>query len=176
MIDTFNFSDRLGHVINKTTTEQSPLFLLFLDSVWQLLQQFPERFEFTETFLTTLWDSAFLAIFDTFQFNCDLDRVNAAAQEQVILRPLWDWAEQFNERDILLFLNPLYKRANPIDTNRKSVFPPNSVALPGLTANSRITLNLSQLHSMATTSTPTNSTNQVCILLLIIKTFMSIGI
>lgn len=67
-------SDRLGHVINNDTSEQSPLFLLFLDCTWQLLQQFPEEFEFSETFLTTLWDSAFLPIFDTFLFNSEHDR------------------------------------------------------------------------------------------------------
>lgn len=68
------FSDRLGHVINSDTSEQSPLLLLFLDCTWQLLQQFPEEFEFSETFLTTLWDSAFLPIFDTFLFNSEHDR------------------------------------------------------------------------------------------------------
>lgn len=67
-------SDRLGHVINSDTSEQSPLLLLFLDCVWQLLQQFPDEFEFSETFLTTLWDSAFLPIFDTFLFNSEHDR------------------------------------------------------------------------------------------------------
>lgn len=68
------YSDRLGHVINSDTSEQSPLLLLFLDCTWQLLQQFPDEFEFSETFLTTLWDSAFLPIFDTFLFNSEHDR------------------------------------------------------------------------------------------------------
>lgn len=67
-------SDRLGHVTNSYTSEQSPLFLLFLDCTWQLVQQFPADFEFSETFLTTLWDSAFVPIFDTFLFNCEHDR------------------------------------------------------------------------------------------------------
>ena len=56
---------------------QSPVFLLFLDCVWQLLQQFPTHFEFTETYLTTLWDSAHVSIFDTFLFDCDRDRLRA---------------------------------------------------------------------------------------------------
>lgn len=61
-------------MINNDTSEQSPLLLLFLDCTWQLLQQFPEEFEFSETFLTMLWDSAFLPIFDTFLFNSEHDR------------------------------------------------------------------------------------------------------
>jgi myotubularin-related protein 10/11/12 len=70
------FSDRLGHVFS-VNSEKSPMFLLFLDCVWQLLQQFPMDFEYSETFLTTIWDSAFVPIFDTFQFNCEYDRHNA---------------------------------------------------------------------------------------------------
>lgn len=57
---------------------QSPLLLLFLDCVWQLCQQFPADFEFTETYLTTLWDTAHIPIFDTFLFNCERDRLIAA--------------------------------------------------------------------------------------------------
>lgn len=53
---------------------QSPLLLLFLDCVWQLLQQFPTKFEFTETYLTTLWDASHVSIFDTFLFDCEQDR------------------------------------------------------------------------------------------------------
>lgn len=70
------FSDRMGHVYNKQA-DRSPVFLLFLDCVWQVLQQFPESFEFSETFLTTIWDMVFLPIFDTFQFNSEYDRLVA---------------------------------------------------------------------------------------------------
>lgn len=69
----------MGHVITSTTSEQSPLLLLFLDCVWQLLQQFPSEFEFTETYLTTVWDSVFLPIFDTFLFNSEHDRLQAVS-------------------------------------------------------------------------------------------------
>jgi len=50
------------------------MFLLFLDCVWQLLHQFPDKFEFTETYLTTLWDSCHIGVYDTFLFNCERDR------------------------------------------------------------------------------------------------------
>lgn len=56
---------------------QSPEFLVFLDCIWQLLQQFPAAFEFTETYLTTLWDSAHISVFDTFLFDCEYDRSKA---------------------------------------------------------------------------------------------------
>ncbi|XP_058462507.1 myotubularin-related protein 12 isoform X3 [Malaya genurostris] len=104
------FSDRIGHVTDENSTERSPIFLLFLDCVWQLLQQFPEEFEFSETFLTSIWDCVFLPIFDTFQFNSETERHIAQLNDRIILRPAWDWEEQFSDKDIALFSNPLYKK------------------------------------------------------------------
>lgn len=92
--------------------EPAPLFLLFLDCVWQLIQQFPTAFQFTETYLTTLWDSAHISIFDTFLFNSEHDRYLAqTGQTPLVLRSVWDWKEQFMEKDIALFCNPLYNDA-----------------------------------------------------------------
>ncbi|XP_060804648.1 myotubularin-related protein 10-A isoform X1 [Amyelois transitella] len=54
--------------------QSAPVFLLFLDCVWQLTNQFPAHFQFTETYLTTLWDCAHNHVFDTFLFNCPRDR------------------------------------------------------------------------------------------------------
>lgn len=129
------FADRMGHVYNKTT-EKSPLFLLFLDCTWQVLQQFPEAFEFSEIFLTTIWDSVFIPIFDTFQFNSEYDRQRAVTEERLVLRSVFDWGEMLNDRDIALFTNPLYKKPvlseQEIEHNRKSKLPPSALKLPGL--------------------------------------------
>ncbi|KAF3427363.1 hypothetical protein E2986_04716 [Frieseomelitta varia] len=118
------FCDRLGHIC-KRTSEKSPLLLLYLDCVWQLSQQFPAEFEFTETYLTTLWDAAHVSIFDTFIFNCEKDRVAAATDPDrpLVLRSVWDWREQFNEQDILLFDNPLYN-PHEADSKEKHVIKP----------------------------------------------------
>lgn len=70
------FANRLGHILSKEI-EASPIFLLFLDCVWQLLHQFPTAFEISETYLTTLWDSTHVTIFDTFLFNCQHQRFMA---------------------------------------------------------------------------------------------------
>ncbi|CAB0045294.1 unnamed protein product [Trichogramma brassicae] len=106
------FCDRLGHLKNDGS-EKAPLFLLYLDCVWQLCQQFPAYFEFTETYLTTLWDSTHVSIFETFIFNSERDRVKAASDptNQLVLRSVWDWREQFSDHDIQLFYNPLYAPA-----------------------------------------------------------------
>lgn len=129
------FADRMGHIYNKTT-EKSPLFLLFLDCTWQVLQQFPDSFEFSETFLTTIWDSVFIPIFDTFQFNSEFDRQHAVKDEKLVLRSVFDWGEMLNDRDIALFTNPLYKKPvmteQEIELNRKSKLPPSALKLPGI--------------------------------------------
>ncbi|CAG9772890.1 unnamed protein product [Ceutorhynchus assimilis] len=106
------FANRLRHILSKDV-EQSPVFLLFLDCVWQLLQQYPAAFQISETYLTTLWDSAHLSVFDTFLFNCQHQRFmastgNCNAHIPLTLRSVWDWREQFSEKDIALFCNPLY--------------------------------------------------------------------
>lgn len=84
--------------------EQSPVFLLFLDCVWQLLQQYPSRLAFTETYLTTLWDTMQIGVTDTFLFNNAHQRHNFKFR----LNPVWNWSLQFSEEDVLLFNNPLF--------------------------------------------------------------------
>lgn len=51
------------------------MFLLFLDATWQLLEQYPTAFEFSETYLAVLGDSTRIALFGTFLFNCPHQRV-----------------------------------------------------------------------------------------------------
>ncbi|XP_016985542.1 myotubularin-related protein 10-B [Drosophila rhopaloa] len=113
------FQRRLGHVYpaqpaggnaELLESEQSPVFLLYLDCVWQLLQQFTDEFEFTQTYLTTLWDACFMPIFDTFQFDTQAQRLKAVRDSQLVLRPVWDWGEQFSDKDKMFFSNPLYQR------------------------------------------------------------------
>ncbi|NWU73597.1 MTMRC protein, partial [Pterocles burchelli] len=53
---------------------QAPVFLLFLDCVWQLVRQFPAAFGFTEAYLLALHDSSFAPYFSTFLFSCQRQR------------------------------------------------------------------------------------------------------
>lgn len=132
------FQKRLGHVrlasdVNPLQ-EESPVFLLFLDSVWQLLQQFPDEFEFSQTYLTTLWDSCFMPLFDTFQFDTNADRLKALKDNNLVLRPVWDWSEQFLEKDKLFFNNPFYQKQQKqeLPCRRSIAIPAGAVMLPGL--------------------------------------------
>ncbi|XP_064192444.1 myotubularin-related protein 10-like isoform X2 [Anguilla rostrata] len=113
------FLDRCNH-LKKSGKEECPLFLLFLDCVWQLLNQYPAAFEFTETYLTLLADSMWVPVFSTFLFNCPRQHAehcralasskNAPLGEDRGLRfpPVWDWSQQFSPKDQTLFNSPLY--------------------------------------------------------------------
>ncbi|CAG0878928.1 unnamed protein product [Darwinula stevensoni] len=103
------FPARLG-LLRDELPNKSPLFLLFLDCVWQLLQQCPSDFEFSETFLTVIWDGAHMNIFDTFLFGSTWERVQAKkdATSPLRSRSLWSWQEQYTISDQKQFLNPLY--------------------------------------------------------------------
>lgn len=70
---THSFSP-LCVVLLCATWVQSPLFVLFLDCVWQMMNQYPAAFEFTETYLTVLSDSMWIPLFSTFLFNSPKQR------------------------------------------------------------------------------------------------------
>ena len=82
---------------------------MFLDCTWQLLQQFPSAFEFTEVYLTALWDSVTLGVFRNFMHSAShaqqrhksLDHCKRAVS-------VWNWENQFDEATVGLFCNPLY--------------------------------------------------------------------
>ncbi|KAA0723312.1 Myotubularin-related protein 10 [Triplophysa tibetana] len=113
------FLDRCNH-LKKNDREESPVFLLFLDCVWQLCNQYPAAFEFTEVYLTVLGDSMWLPIFSTFLFNCPrqiaehsrnfaISKSIHLGQDQALrFPPVWDWSQQFSLIDQTLFNNPLY--------------------------------------------------------------------
>ncbi|KAH9483902.1 Phosphoinositide 3-phosphatase [Psilocybe cubensis] len=54
--------------------ETSPVFHQFLESVRQIQRQYPERFEFNERFLRTLYYHLYSCQFGTFLFNTEKDR------------------------------------------------------------------------------------------------------
>ncbi|XP_018602294.1 myotubularin-related protein 10-like [Scleropages formosus] len=124
------FLDRCNH-LKKSSKEESPLFLLFVDCVWQLMNQFPSAFEFTEIYLAVLCDSMWIPVFSTFLFNCPRQRAEHSRDfaqsrylflgEEKTLRfpPVWDWSQQFSHRDQALFNSPFYvgKRAAPCVQN-----------------------------------------------------------
>ena len=66
------FSKRIGHIQRTTRDEQqSPIFIQFLDSVYQIMRQFPTIFQFNNKFLVKLAVHCSSHKYGTFLFNCD---------------------------------------------------------------------------------------------------------
>jgi myotubularin-related protein 1/2 len=72
------FQLRCGHGQDRANRQEdqiSPIFLQFLDCVWQLVKQFPHYFEFSARYLLVIADHLHSCRFGTFLFGSDLERV-----------------------------------------------------------------------------------------------------
>ncbi|XP_069580778.1 myotubularin-related protein 1a isoform X7 [Brachyistius frenatus] len=84
------FSARVGHGDeNHANSERSPLFIQFIDCVWQMTRQFPAAFEFNELFLLTVVDHLYSCLFGTFLFNSEQERTAKEVQTQTV--SLWSY-------------------------------------------------------------------------------------
>lgn len=90
------FRDRTGHGICGTfgsshAQEISPIFLQFVDCVWQIQQQFPCAFEFNERFLILILDHLHSCRFGTFLYNCEKERVQS--EKNAPANSLWEFMD-----------------------------------------------------------------------------------
>ncbi len=69
--------------------ETSPVFHQFLDATYQLLCQYPSRFEFNERFLRRLLYHLYSCQYGTFLYNSEKERVEARVSEKT--RSVWDY-------------------------------------------------------------------------------------
>ncbi|XP_036403440.1 myotubularin-related protein 1a isoform X2 [Megalops cyprinoides] len=97
------FAARVGHGDeNHANSERSPLFVQFIDCVWQMMRQFPAAFEFNELFLITILDHLYSCLFGTFLYNSEQERVNQEVQSKTV--SLWSYINSQAED----FTNPFY--------------------------------------------------------------------
>uniref|UniRef100_A0ACB8FG04 Myotubularin- protein 2 n=1 Tax=Sphaerodactylus townsendi TaxID=933632 RepID=A0ACB8FG04_9SAUR len=97
------FQLRLGHGDkNHADADRSPVFLQFIDSVWQMTRQFPTAFEFNECFLITILDHLYSCLFGTFLCNSEQQRVKEGMPNKTV--SLWSYINSQLED----FTNPLY--------------------------------------------------------------------
>ncbi|KCV72865.1 hypothetical protein H696_00438 [Fonticula alba] len=99
------FAHRLGYANRTQSNERSPIFLQFLDSVHQLLVQFPAAFEFRIELLVFLADEALACRFGDFLFNCDRERHEHGVFRQTC--SLWSYVLGTRE-GLERFRNPVY--------------------------------------------------------------------
>ncbi|KAA0720402.1 Myotubularin-related protein 1 [Triplophysa tibetana] len=97
------FASRVGHGDgNHANSERSPLFVQFIDCVWQMTRQFPSAFEFNELFLITVLDHLYSCLFGTFLYNSEQERVLKEVYSRTV--SLWSYVNSQVED----FTNPLY--------------------------------------------------------------------
>src|SRR5690554_2216542 len=69
------FQDRIGHVdSNYQSQERSPIFIQWLEVIFQLMVQFPSAFEYTEKLLVFVGDHLYSGLFGNFLGNNDRER------------------------------------------------------------------------------------------------------
>ncbi|KAF7646426.1 hypothetical protein LDENG_00187950, partial [Lucifuga dentata] len=110
-----SFLDRCNQLHLKDRENVSPVFVLFLECVWQLFQQYTPAFQFSETYLTVLSDSLHVPVFSTFLFNSQYHQASSLTAESphthrgLLSWPtVWDWSVQFDYKALELLVNPLY--------------------------------------------------------------------
>nr|XP_012806765.1 myotubularin-related protein 1 isoform X4 [Jaculus jaculus] len=97
------FALRVGHGDdNHADADRSPIFLQFIDCVWQMTRQFPSAFEFNELFLITILDHLYSCLFGTFLCNCEQER----AREDLHTRTVSLWSYINSQLDE--FSNPFF--------------------------------------------------------------------
>ncbi|XP_031564822.1 uncharacterized protein LOC116300167 isoform X2 [Actinia tenebrosa] len=92
----------------ETPDEHGPVFLQFLDCVWQITQQFPFSFEFNSSLIETIAESAYSCRFGDFLANSDYKKKGVHERSA----SLWTWLNVASMSDPDRFTNPRY-RPNP---------------------------------------------------------------
>ncbi|KAI9915196.1 hypothetical protein PsorP6_006915 [Peronosclerospora sorghi] len=94
-----NFERRCSH---PTSDQTSPIFLQFIDAVYQLTLQFPTHFQFNELLLSSIAEAVYSSWYGTFQKNSECERrlfLSSVASVSV-----WDVIRATTDE----FLNPLF--------------------------------------------------------------------
>ena len=95
------FQQRAGHGDKHSTDEQrAPIFVQFIDAVWQITCQFPCAFEFNELFLLTILDHLYSCLFGT--FLCNSERERCSIKDKT--KSLWAYVAEHHSD----YINPLY--------------------------------------------------------------------
>ncbi|XP_059685132.1 myotubularin-related protein 6 isoform X4 [Gavia stellata] len=112
------FSDRCCQ-LDGDPKEISPVFTQFLESVWNLTEQFPQAFEYNEAFLLQIHEHVHSCQFGNFLGNCQKEREELKLKEKTY--SLWPFL--LNEQK--KYQNPLY---NPDFSPELTLLEPNTVS------------------------------------------------
>ncbi|KAI9913811.1 hypothetical protein PsorP6_006679 [Peronosclerospora sorghi] len=115
------FRDRTAHGASNHSNEYSPIFLQWIDCVWQVVVQFPRAFEFNERYLMLILDHLYSCRFGTFLYNSERERRDQEARHPT--QSLWSYLSTLDDT---IVLNPFYDRHRPFQqttiTTRRQCF------------------------------------------------------
>ena len=112
------FGHKFGSYKKRDEDAYSSIFLSFLDSVWQILHQFPFSFEFEESLLLFIIDSVYSCQFGT--FLCSNEKEKLSAKVIQTTKSIWSYILE----DVTNFVNPLFTPNNsilPFVPNRENI-------------------------------------------------------
>lgn len=104
------FAYRSGfHVEELSENSYSPVFLQWLDSVYQVVRQYPQKFEFRLSLLEFIADNIYSAKYGTFLVNNEYTRL----REGIKIKTISIWTDVLNEY-LPKFQNPYFCTSNNI--------------------------------------------------------------
>ena len=89
--------------LSDQSKEESPVFLQFIDCVWQIMQQFPSVFEFNEEFLHFIILHSYSGRFGDFLSNCVDDCLTLELDKRTL--SLWTWLHYHNLESNIFYNN-----------------------------------------------------------------------
>lgn len=92
------------HRVDAADGQRAPIFIQFLDCVWQMVRQSPTAYQFNDAFLVLLAEHAYSGKFGTFLYDCEKDR--AAVKLSAGTVSLWSFVLHPEVRQVLM--NPGY--------------------------------------------------------------------
>ena len=99
-------SSEISTVNNLAPKEVSPIFVQFLDALYQIIRQFPNRFEYNDKLIALLMIHVYSCQFTTFLFNNEKEKVEFTLSGKKIQEfpSLWDYISCH----LHLFRNPTF--------------------------------------------------------------------
>eukprot|EP00906_Rhabdomonas_costata_P014046 RCo020143 len=101
------FAERCATGGGRPDDQFSPIFLQWMDCVWQIWRQHSTAFEFNDIYLAYILEHVYSCRFGTFLCNCDRERVENDLATKTL--SLWDNINAKMDR----FRNVLYDDSNP---------------------------------------------------------------
>ena len=104
------FHRRLGHHDPDFKDEQrAPIFVQFIDCVWQAMNQFPTEFEFTSALLLEVLDNLYSCRFGTFLCDSEAQRMQSGVFEKTA--SLWTYINSRRDK----YRNIMYSKNSDCD-------------------------------------------------------------